>query len=156
MSKVKCSLCKTYVNKDSAIYNGFSYFCSNEHLLEKRIKLNKGKQNNTTKVASTRNDKVFDRQRILKRDRYRCRLCGQRNNLAVHHIIYKSSYANKKYQDEPSNLITLCNEPCHLTIVHGNKKKYQPLCLQIIWLTYINNNRYITINKLLEKENNGI
>ena len=47
---------------------------------------------------------------ILKRDEYKCRLCGSKHNLQVHHIKYSK---DKKAWEYPNlNLITLCEE-CH-------------------------------------------
>ena len=63
-----------------------------------------------------------NRERILKRDRYKCQLCGAKENLAVHHFDGKDA---RYYQGEPNhsveNLITLCTS-CHAT-VHKQKKK---------------------------------
>jgi len=48
------------------------------------------------------------RPRILKRDRYRCRACGSRNNLQIHHVCYDDPLG----QERDVYLITLC-ENCH-------------------------------------------
>jgi 5-methylcytosine-specific restriction endonuclease McrA len=45
---------------------------------------------------------------VLDRDGWRCRSCGSRNNLHVHHIIFRSQQG----PDEMWNLITLCSS-CH-------------------------------------------
>lgn len=45
---------------------------------------------------------------ILRRDGWKCRSCFMRNNLHVHHIIFRSQQG----PDEEWNLITLCNS-CH-------------------------------------------
>lgn len=47
-------------------------------------------------------------QEILNRDGWKCRYCGFRNNLHVHHIIFRSDNG----PDESWNLITLCSS-CH-------------------------------------------
>lgn len=46
----------------------------------------------------------------MDRDEWKCRNlhCGMRNNLHVHHIIYRSEMG----VDESWNLITVCND-CH-------------------------------------------
>ncbi len=56
-------------------------------------------------------------KRVLDRDGWRCRnrACGMRNNLHVHHIIFRSQGGT----DESWNLITICNE-CH-NKVHAYK-----------------------------------
>jgi 5-methylcytosine-specific restriction endonuclease McrA len=45
---------------------------------------------------------------ILSRDGYKCRNCGWRTNLSVHHIIFRSQGG----PDEDWNLVTLCTS-CH-------------------------------------------
>src|ERR1035438_7384002 len=47
-------------------------------------------------------------KQVLGRDGWRCRSCGSRNSLHVHHIIFRSQQGT----DETSNLITLCSS-CH-------------------------------------------
>lgn len=64
---------------------------------------------------------------VYERDNGRCRLCGK-NIIELHHIYYRSE--RKDLIDEPSNCIMLCNE--HHRLVHSNKKKYQPLLLEIL------------------------
>ena len=54
-------------------------------------------------------------------------LCGK-PNIELHHIYYRSE--RKDLIDDPSNCIMLCNE--HHKLVHSNKKKYQPILLEII------------------------
>jgi 5-methylcytosine-specific restriction endonuclease McrA len=45
---------------------------------------------------------------VLKRDGWRCQLCGRRNNLHIHHIISRGRFGD----DTMRNLITLCAN-CH-------------------------------------------
>lgn len=74
-------------------------------------------------------------QIVLARDNYKCRLCGNDNRyeLELHHIYYRSQ--RKDLIDEPDNCIMLCGNfsenKCHMK-VHNNKKKYQPLLLEIV------------------------
>ena len=63
----------------------------------------------------------------------RCGLCGNVDNLQLHHIYYRGE--RKDLIDEPSNCIMLCHRDfsknkCH-RVVHNNKKKYQPILLGI-------------------------
>jgi 5-methylcytosine-specific restriction endonuclease McrA len=53
------------------------------------------------------------RQRVLRRDGWRCQLCGTMSNLEVHHMQYRSQSGH----DSEENLITLCST-CHAS-VHG-------------------------------------
>jgi len=55
------------------------------------------------------------RQQILRRDGWRCQLCGSMSNLEVHHKQFRSHSG----QDSEENLITLCTQ-CHDRIHRGN------------------------------------
>jgi len=48
------------------------------------------------------------RQQILRRDGWRCQLCGAMSNLEVHHQQFRSHSGH----DSEENLITLCAS-CH-------------------------------------------
>lgn len=48
------------------------------------------------------------REHVLLRDNYQCQLCGTENQVAPHHITFRSQGG----QDIPANLITLCFN-CH-------------------------------------------
>ena len=79
---------------------------------------------------------------VLSLDKDRCRFCGKSGgSLHVHHVRYRSE-GGKHVED---NLIALHIE-CH-DKVHGNKKLYQPLALQVIGLRK-EETRYITIQHL--------
>ena len=54
-------------------------------------------------------------RRVLKRDNWRCQVCGSRNNLQVHHQQLRSQQGS----DEDSNLITLC-AGCHEGLHRGH------------------------------------
>lgn len=144
--KVRCGYCKQFIDRDTAIRRNLNYFCGDDCYYSKINQSKKKKNTSKGKVDldSTRED-------ILKKDGYRCRYCGGRNNLVTHHVIYKSEKKNKQWQETQSNLITLCNFSCHLDIIHGNKKKYQPLCLKVIWLREINGDK-LTLIKDLEND----
>ncbi len=63
-----------------------------------------------TKVKQWRDTRVV----VLKRDRHRCRACGQKHGLEVHHVVMRSLGG----KDDASNLIALCRD-CHQS-VHGH------------------------------------
>ena len=63
---------------------------------------------------------------VFERDNGVCRLCGNKN-VQLHHILYRSE--SKALIDEPSNCILLCEK--HHRLVHSNKKKYQPILLEM-------------------------
>lgn len=45
-----------------------------------------------------------------------CAVCGRNKKLEVHHI--KPVHMFPELELDPSNLITLCADPCHLTFGH--------------------------------------
>jgi len=53
------------------------------------------------------------RQRVLRRDGWRCQFCGSRLSLEVHHQHFRSHSG----EDTEENLITLCAN-CH-SVAHG-------------------------------------
>jgi 5-methylcytosine-specific restriction endonuclease McrA len=53
------------------------------------------------------------RNRVLRRDGWRCQSCGTRSNLEVHHKELRSHAGD----DSEQNLITLCSV-CHATVHH--------------------------------------
>jgi 5-methylcytosine-specific restriction endonuclease McrA len=54
-------------------------------------------------------------RQVLDRDEWKCRVCGFRNTLNCHHIIYRSEMG----VDESWNLVTLCQ--LHHDAVHNYK-----------------------------------
>lgn len=52
------------------------------------------------------------REKILTRDKFKCRYCSSKKNLHVHHLTYK-----RIYKEKPSDLITACKR-CHNRL-HG-------------------------------------
>lgn len=64
---------------------------------------------------------------VYNRDKGCCRFCGK-PNIELHHIYYRSE--RKDLIDEPHNCIMLCTD--HHKLVHSNKKKYQPMLLEIM------------------------
>jgi 5-methylcytosine-specific restriction endonuclease McrA len=55
------------------------------------------------------------RKEHLKTNNY-CAACGRQKNLEVHHI--KPVHAFPDLELDPSNLITLCADPCHILFGH--------------------------------------
>jgi 5-methylcytosine-specific restriction endonuclease McrA len=54
------------------------------------------------------------RQQVLRRDSWRCQVCGSSRNLQVHHKQLRSQQGS----DEACNLITLCAS-CHEELHRG-------------------------------------
>jgi len=157
MANVRCGFCKTFIPKESAIPYGLSHFCNSDCLTSKRFQKpppQKSVKKNVKKKTKAPGLTAETREQVLHRDSYRCRFCGTHQDLCVHHVVYKSDPKNRPWENQTSNLITLCNQICHLNKVHGNKKKYQKLCLQIIWLAEVMNDKHTTIQQL-EKQNDN-
>ena len=68
-------------------------------------------------------------QKIIEEYPY-CELCGRTDMLHIHHVFYRSQLG----LTTEKNLIRLCIY-CH-NKVHSNKKKYQPMLLEIQYKKY--------------------
>ncbi len=72
------------------------------------------------------------RSYVLERDDQCCRVCGRYvETPALHHIEYRSEGG----LDIPTNLITigwLPGHDCHLSVVHANKRLWQPILHQTV------------------------
>jgi 5-methylcytosine-specific restriction endonuclease McrA len=154
MPKKRCAHCNEYFERDEMIIDRISAYCSLEHHI---LHINTGR----ARMAERRRERKREsdvpedtRRLVLDLDGHRCRYCGQSsNNLVVHHIAYRSEAPHEPWLNDPVNLITLCNYPCHLDIVHKNKEVYQPLCRQIVYLRALKGDKITTI-KQLERERN--
>ena len=60
---------------------------------------------------------------ILSRDNHRCRICGDTNNLHIHHIRKRRDGGT----NDSDNLITLCNS-CHRHIETGDVEHAKRMC----------------------------
>jgi 5-methylcytosine-specific restriction endonuclease McrA len=112
------------------VSNGVQRFCSRDCVY-------------STPAANPTKSKKSDvpdivRKAVLKRDRNRCRFCRTNDGLHLHHVIYRSSGG----LHVEHNLITLCNR--HHSEVHSDKKRYQPLCLGVLWLSIVDR-KHLTI-----------
>jgi 5-methylcytosine-specific restriction endonuclease McrA len=65
------------------------------------------------------------RQRVLRRDGWRCQFCGCRLSLEVHHQQFRSQSG----EDTEENLITLCAN-CH-SVAHGTVRAKR---LNLLWI----------------------
>lgn len=87
-------------------------------------------RNKSIKKVSNKRIMVTEKtyNKVFKRDKEKCRLCGTSLNLHLHHIVYRSE--NKNLINEPTNCIMLCAR-CH-RLVHSNKHYWQPKLKEII------------------------
>jgi 5-methylcytosine-specific restriction endonuclease McrA len=60
------------------------------------------------------------RSQVLRRDHWKCQVCGKMTNLEVHHMRFRSRGGD----DSESNLITLCAR-CHNS-VHSRSQSSEP------------------------------
>ena len=58
------------------------------------------------------------RTRILRRDNYKCRICGSGINIQVHHLRYPDEWGKERDED----LIVLCDR-CHAGVHHDDAKR---------------------------------
>lgn len=135
MPKRQCQYCDEYFERDEMIIDRVSAFCTPEHHI---LHMNKGREKLSERRRQRKEENDIPqetRDLILELDNFRCRYCAQSTaNLVPHHIKYRSEAKYEPWLNDPVNLITLCNYPCHLDIVHKNKALYQPLCQQLVTL----------------------
>lgn len=76
----------------------------------------------------------FDRirQAVLKRDNYKCVVCGRTETLQVHHLTYRNLY-----HEPTGDLITLCR-PCH-SVYHAIDKRRE--AVDAVYQNQINQQR---------------
>ena len=115
--KLRCTVCREYVQKEDAIRVGIVSFCS-ESCRTKKSYMKKSKASEPMPQAL--------RDEVLSVDSSRCRYCGTTKMLHAHHAIYRSQGG----KHEISNLIMLCDE--HHALVHSDKRRFQPLVLGVI------------------------
>jgi phage terminase large subunit GpA-like protein len=61
------------------------------------------------------------RKQILRRDGWRCQLCGSMTNLEIHHKRFRS----RSGEDNEHNLITLCHD-CHASTHNPHGQQLEP------------------------------
>lgn len=83
------------------------------------------KPKNTKKKRITVSDTTY--KEVAERDNHRCRLCGRKEDLQLHHIRGRG----KGLTNDVDNCIMLCRH-CHLEVVHKNQKKYRPILMEMI------------------------
>lgn len=144
--KVRCGNknCKEYIEKDSAIHSGINYYCDDSCLHARPLSKRKTSAAKRTTKKRRKTKPTLPStvtESVLSRDGHSCRYCGGTQNLAVHHIYYRSEWKNKPWENERSNLILLCNDH-HLNVIHANKKRWQRVCLAYIWLREVEGKLY--------------
>ena len=135
--EIRFSRCQECVNKEYKSKNKENSLCKNKKCTEftkKSAKKStfKGKspvKSGTMKNKSNKRITVLKEtyDYVIKRDNYSCRLCGSTNWIQLHHIYYRSQ--RKDLINDIENCIMLCDD-CH-RLVHSNKKKWQPILLEM-------------------------
>jgi 5-methylcytosine-specific restriction endonuclease McrA len=72
-----------------------------------------GELSKTARLKLSQEDYRELYQQILRRDGWRCQVCGSMQNLEVHHLKFRSRCGD----DSDENLITLC-VGCHVVAHH--------------------------------------
>lgn len=94
----------------------------------KCLKIEPRKNKNINKVSKKKTSVKKDTyNEVIKRDNYRCKLCGSTQNLQLHHIDGRG----KDLTNDINNCIMLCRR-CHLDVVHNNQKKYRKILKNIL------------------------
>ena len=154
-AKLKCKSCKNWFDSSSVVRVGLSTYCSRDcqgkdfFAIQKRKVTSSAKHKKESSPAS----EVVDQ--VLAADGYRCRVCGKGGTLILHHIHYRSEKEVGLRLHQKSNLISLHNRPCHLDVVHKDKKKYKPLLLGLVWLRECFGKNNLTADQLNERLENG-
>ncbi len=142
--KLRCTVCRTYVEKDEAIRVGVVSFCSEAcQGAARQIRKKQGAARTTTQ-GRRRERGVPEglRAEVVAADGGRCRYCGGTSFLHAHHALYRSE--GGKHVRE--NLIMLCDE--HHALVHSDKKRFQPLVLRVIMERELSGDMLLTIPML--------
>ena len=66
------------------------------------------------------------RDNILRRDNYKCRICGSKEQIQVHHLAYEGL----AWQVRDSDLITVCDK-CHEDFENDKKLKEENILLPV-------------------------
>ncbi len=134
-TKARCGQCKEYFLQQEMISTGLGKLCSQECLASLQ---DKARDKNSRRIASKRSSQSPRsskkrvgippeiRQAVKERDRKRCRRCGNKNGIQLHHVVYKSSGG----EDLSTNLLVLC-QGCHFTM-HQDKRVWQPILLMML------------------------
>lgn len=137
-SKVRCAGCRDYVYRVDAVRVGnLGWSCSDLCSLNLRERSNARKRKR--QILSPREPSQKLKEKVKERDGHRCRWCGRRSRLEVHHIFYLSAGG----PNADWNLIVLCLD-CHAK-AHSDLKQYRPLLLAAQWLHYVENMKAIGI-----------
>lgn len=96
------------------------------------------KTKKSDKKATKKRQKVSHEtyMKVYNRDNGMCQMFFESECegwLELHHILYRSE--RRDLIDEPKNCIMLCKK--HHELAHSNKRKYQPMLLEIIKNKYI-------------------
>jgi HNH endonuclease len=118
MSRYRCTVCHDYFAPPPYRRLGIVSVCS-ETCLSQLARRGPRPPKNPDIPETTR-------AHVRARDRHRCRYCGRTHSLHEHHIRYRSQGVDHS----PDNLIVLCYE--HHDLVHGDKGRWQPVCLAYI------------------------
>ncbi len=134
-TKARCGQCKEYFLQQEMISTGLGKLCSQDCLTSLQ---NKARDKNSRRIASKRSSQSPRsskkrvgippeiRQAVKERDRKRCRRCGNKNGIQLHHVQYLSQGG----KDEIENILVLCLL-CHQG-VHANSLDWKPILFMML------------------------
>lgn len=151
-AKLKCKFCKEWFDSSNVVRNGLSTYCSSDCQSKDfyRSLQKLGQRKLATKGSDGPSDETV--RAVRAADGYKCRVCGRPGELITHHVYYRSEKEARPFLHQKHNLISLHNDPCHLGIVHGNKERFKPLLLGLIWLREIEGDNSMTVYQLEERD----
>lgn len=133
--RFKCGGCKKWItDEETWTKTALQRWCSEDCMRGKQRASSQSAVRPHRKPSKRRKDEIppATRELIYVRDRRSCRFC-KRSNVALH--IHHINYRSEGVDHQSHNLILLCQE--HHDLMHSNKKKWKPILLGWIWLTYV-------------------
>lgn len=149
MPKIRCSECGDYVDRSEALRGGVQSFCSDE--CRKAKSQMYGRSTGPLKRSPMKRRPAKNpmpaglRDEVIAADGKKCRMCRSRQDLHVHHVLYRSQGGEHIRE----NLLTLCMS-CH-DIVHSNKRLYQPACLALLFRRETTGDKVSLVRDFVEK-----
>lgn len=123
----RCQGCREYFRRPEYRRAGLGSVCSSQCLLA----VAERKPAHPPQRQAPSGPSRATRVEVARRDRGRCRYCGTRRDLHLHHVNLRSHGVDH----QPHNLISLCQR-CHAK-VHTDTRRYQPLLRAVIWCNYV-------------------
>lgn len=148
VSHYRCQGCREYRQRPEFSRLGLGSVCSQACALAAANRLTIGRSSAPVMkpVLKQRPAKadipLAVRLEVGVRDRGRCRVCGIKRRLHLHHVQLRAQGG----LHVPQNLVTLCLDDHAL--VHTDTPYYQPILRALIWLDYVEG-RHLDLNQTI-------